>query len=160
MAAQQRPLGNSPSKNRIRRHSSRRVDDQVRKFLQETPSTVEFASHPRLPRPPSASPVRPPGTPFRVSRGHDITTWFLNLWTPEPCLLKSRGRMPSPSRPDVAREQSTGDSTGEIALPHRIMPEELILRTAAGFRTPNASEIAVFHGLGELPEPKLTHRFH
>ena len=37
---------------------------------------------------------------------------------------------------------------------------KLIMRKAYGFRTPNAIEIALFHGLGELPEPKLTHKFH
>ncbi len=35
---------------------------------------------------------------------------------------------------------------------------KLTMRKAYGFRTLNAIEIALFHGLGELPEPKLTHK--
>jgi hypothetical protein len=31
---------------------------------------------------------------------------------------------------------------------------------ADGFRTESAIEIALFHSLGNLPVPKLTHRFH
>ena len=37
---------------------------------------------------------------------------------------------------------------------------KLTMRKAYGFRTENAIEIALFHSLGNLPEPKLTHRFH
>ena len=36
---------------------------------------------------------------------------------------------------------------------------QLTLRKAYGFRTYEAIEIALFHGLGKLPEPEFTHRF-
>lgn len=36
---------------------------------------------------------------------------------------------------------------------------KLITRRAFGFRSPRAAEIALLHGLGNLPEPELTHRF-
>jgi transposase len=36
---------------------------------------------------------------------------------------------------------------------------KLITRKAYGFRTLEAIEIALFHGLGKLPEPEFTHRF-
>ena len=32
-------------------------------------------------------------------------------------------------------------------------------RKSYGFRTPKYVEIALYHSLGELPEPKFTHRF-
>ncbi|TWU44101.1 hypothetical protein Q31b_16360 [Novipirellula aureliae] len=34
-----------------------------------------------------------------------------------------------------------------------------ITRKSYGFRTQNAYEIALYHNLGDLPEPKFTHRF-
>ncbi len=37
--------------------------------------------------------------------------------------------------------------------------EKLIIRKAYGFRTYNAAEIALYHTMGALPEPKSTHRF-
>lgn len=36
---------------------------------------------------------------------------------------------------------------------------KLTTRKAFGFRTPQGIEIALFHVLGRLPEPKFTHRF-
>ena len=36
---------------------------------------------------------------------------------------------------------------------------KLTLRKAYGFRTYEAIEIALYHTLGELPEPKFTHEF-
>ncbi len=36
---------------------------------------------------------------------------------------------------------------------------KLTTRKAFGFRTPQGSEIALFHVLGRLPEPAFTHRF-
>lgn len=36
---------------------------------------------------------------------------------------------------------------------------KLITRKAYGFRTFEALELALYHGMGELPEPKTTHRF-
>jgi len=36
---------------------------------------------------------------------------------------------------------------------------KLTMRKAYGFRTENAIEIALFHSLGDLPEPEFTHRF-
>lgn len=36
---------------------------------------------------------------------------------------------------------------------------KLIMRKAYGFRTENAIRIALFHGLGKLPEPKFAHEF-
>jgi transposase len=36
---------------------------------------------------------------------------------------------------------------------------KLTMRKAYGFRTFKAIETALYHRLGELPEPKLTHRF-
>ena len=36
---------------------------------------------------------------------------------------------------------------------------KLITRKAYGFRTSEAIKIALFHGLGKLPEPEFTHRF-
>lgn len=36
---------------------------------------------------------------------------------------------------------------------------KLAFRKAFGFRTVNAAEIALYHQLGQLPEPKLAHRF-
>jgi len=36
---------------------------------------------------------------------------------------------------------------------------KLIMRKSYGFRTENGIEIALFHGLGVLPEPEFTHRF-
>lgn len=36
---------------------------------------------------------------------------------------------------------------------------KLTMRKAYGFRTPKAIEIALYHQLGDLPEPKFTHKF-
>ena len=36
---------------------------------------------------------------------------------------------------------------------------KLTMRKAYGFRTYNAVEVALYHRLGKLPEPELTHRF-
>ncbi|MBM4021376.1 MAG: transposase [Planctomycetes bacterium] len=36
---------------------------------------------------------------------------------------------------------------------------KLTTSTAFGFRTPQGIEIALFHVLGQLPEPGFTHRF-
>lgn len=36
---------------------------------------------------------------------------------------------------------------------------KLTMRKSYGFRTKNAAEIALYHNLGNLPEPKFTHRF-
>ncbi len=36
---------------------------------------------------------------------------------------------------------------------------KLTLRKSYGFRTYRAMEIALYHALGALPEPKSTHRF-
>ncbi|NKC15564.1 MAG: hypothetical protein GKR94_26225 [Gammaproteobacteria bacterium] len=36
---------------------------------------------------------------------------------------------------------------------------KLTLRNAFGFRTYEAMETALYHALGNLPEPKFTHRF-
>ena len=36
---------------------------------------------------------------------------------------------------------------------------KLTTRKAYGFRTFRALEIALYHTLGDLPEPKVTHRF-
>ena len=37
---------------------------------------------------------------------------------------------------------------------------KLTMRKAYGFRTPDAIEIALFHNLGDLPEPNFTHKFY
>jgi hypothetical protein len=34
-----------------------------------------------------------------------------------------------------------------------------VTRKAYGFRTFNAAETALYHTLGDLPEPPVTHRF-
>jgi len=36
---------------------------------------------------------------------------------------------------------------------------KLITRKSYGFRTQNAYETALYHNLGDLPEPKFTHEF-
>jgi len=36
---------------------------------------------------------------------------------------------------------------------------KLTTKKARGFRTANAAKIALFHSLGNLPEPEHTHRF-
>ncbi len=36
---------------------------------------------------------------------------------------------------------------------------KLTTRKAFGFRTFKAAELALFHTLGDLPEPDITHRF-
>lgn len=36
---------------------------------------------------------------------------------------------------------------------------KLVTRRAFGFRTFRAVEVALYHALGALPEPKLTHKF-
>ena len=36
---------------------------------------------------------------------------------------------------------------------------KLTLRKSYGFRTENALKTALYHRLGELPEPEFTHRF-
>ena len=36
---------------------------------------------------------------------------------------------------------------------------KLTMRKAYGYRTENAVEIALFHNLGDLPEPEFTHNF-
>ncbi len=36
---------------------------------------------------------------------------------------------------------------------------KLTFRKAYGFRTLNAAEIALYHALGQLPEPELAHEF-
>ena len=36
---------------------------------------------------------------------------------------------------------------------------KLTTRKASGFRTPQGIESALFHVMGNLPEPKFTHRF-
>jgi hypothetical protein len=33
------------------------------------------------------------------------------------------------------------------------------MRKSYGFRTFRAAELALYHSLGKLPEPELTHRF-
>ena len=45
------------------------------------------------------------------------------------------------------------DSTGKA------LGVQLTMRKSYGFRTYRAMEIALYHTLGALPEPKLTHRF-
>jgi len=35
----------------------------------------------------------------------------------------------------------------------------VVTRRSYGFRTFDAMEVALYHNLGRLPEPKLTHRF-
>jgi transposase len=37
---------------------------------------------------------------------------------------------------------------------------KLTMRKSYGFRTQKAIEIALYHSLGKLPEPPLTHRFY
>ena len=37
---------------------------------------------------------------------------------------------------------------------------KVTIRKAYGFRTFGAMEIALYHALGKLPEPQLTHRFY
>ena len=36
---------------------------------------------------------------------------------------------------------------------------KLVMRRAYGFRTYRAVEVALYHNLGDLPEPQFTHRF-
>ena len=36
---------------------------------------------------------------------------------------------------------------------------KLTMRKAYGYRTFRVAEISLYHALGQLPEPKLTHRF-
>ncbi len=36
---------------------------------------------------------------------------------------------------------------------------KLTIRKAYGYREPKVAEIAIYHALGKLPEPELTHRF-
>ena len=36
---------------------------------------------------------------------------------------------------------------------------KLVTRKSYGFRTPRVAKLALFHNLGRLPEPELTHRF-
>ena len=36
---------------------------------------------------------------------------------------------------------------------------KLTMRKSYGFRTYRAAEIALYHTLGDLPEPKIAHRF-
>ncbi|MEW5725562.1 MAG: transposase, partial [Thermodesulfobacteriota bacterium] len=36
---------------------------------------------------------------------------------------------------------------------------KLITKRAYGFRTYKCLEIAMYHGLGQLPEPEFTHKF-
>jgi len=36
---------------------------------------------------------------------------------------------------------------------------KLTIRKAYGFKTLEAAEIALYHALGRLPEPELTHEF-
>ncbi len=36
---------------------------------------------------------------------------------------------------------------------------KLTIRKAYGFRTLKAAEIALYHALGQLPEPELAHKF-
>ena len=36
---------------------------------------------------------------------------------------------------------------------------KLTIRKSYGFRTFNATEIALYHALGKLPEPETTHKF-
>ena len=36
---------------------------------------------------------------------------------------------------------------------------KLALRKAYGFKNPENAEIALYHQLGDLPEPKVTHEF-
>ena len=51
------------------------------------------------------------------------------------------------------KEFSSGIVEG---LNYRIKPT---IRKAYGFRTLQAAEIALYHTLGRLPEPQLTHEF-
>lgn len=37
---------------------------------------------------------------------------------------------------------------------------KVTMRKAYGFRTFRITEIALYHALGKLPEPQLTHRFY
>ena len=36
---------------------------------------------------------------------------------------------------------------------------KLTIRKAYGYRELNVAEIAIYHALGQLPEPELAHRF-
>jgi transposase len=36
---------------------------------------------------------------------------------------------------------------------------KLVTRKSYGFRTPGVAKLALLHNLGDLPEPKHTHRF-
>jgi hypothetical protein len=39
------------------------------------------------------------------------------------------------------------------------VPRQLPMRTAYGYRTPETAQIALYHGLSDLPEPEFTHEF-
>ena len=90
--------------------------------------------------------------------------FFLDYWT--TCALRSRLE---PMR-KVARMLRTHDALllnwfrakGEVSsgavegLNNKI---RVVTRRSYGFRTFEAMEVALYHSLGRLPEPELTHRF-
>jgi transposase len=90
--------------------------------------------------------------------------YFLDYWT--TCALRSRLE---PMR-KVARMLRTHDdlllnwfrAKGEVSsgavegLNNKI---RVVTRRSYGFRTYDAMEVALYHSLGRLPEPELTHRF-
>jgi hypothetical protein len=65
-------------------------------------------------------------------------------------------------RPHASLPRGTFRAKGEISngtvegLNNKIL---VITRRSYGFRTYHAMETALYHNLGRLPEPELTHRF-
>ena len=80
--------------------------------------------------------------------------------------LAQPNRADDESRPHAARPPGTAPNwfraKGEISsgavegLNNKI---RVVTRRSYGFRTYDAMEIALYHTLGRLPEPELTHRF-
>ena len=73
----------------------------------------------------------------------------------------------------VATTSPATDSTSTTDIPTRARKQfssgvieglnnkaKVTMRKAYGFRTFKATELALYHVLGKLPEPKLTHSFY
>jgi hypothetical protein len=79
-------------------------------------------------------------------------------------LIRSPFREQGPDLPSqLPRETGTAYAGGEALVSEELpldCPRSHWVRKAYGFRTFRIAEIALYHALGNLPEPKLAHRFY
>ena len=90
--------------------------------------------------------------------------WFLDRWCArtmrsrlEP--MKKIARSLRRHRPLILNWFRAQKELSSAAVEGLNANAKLAIRKARGFRTHEALEIALFHQLGRLPEPEMTHRF-